>query len=122
MLRKLLAVACFALLATEAQAANRLFLSQYVSVGSPAGTVAQIAQEAVVVADTVVDFSGGVTSSAVFDSKTNYVRVLCDTQCSVSFGTSPTATTSSKLLPALLPEYFAVPKGASYRLSVIASP
>lgn len=121
MLRKLILAGFLALLASQAHAANRLFISEYVSVGAPAGIVAQIAQEPVV-ADQTVDFSGGVTSSAAFNSKTNYIRVVCDSQCSVSFGTAPTATTSSKMLPALIPEYFAVPKGASYKISVIANP
>lgn len=122
MLRKLTLASLLVLLASQAEAANRLSLSQYVSVGSPAGIVAQIAQEPPVTADTIVDFSGGATQSALFNSKTNYIRVVCDSQCSVVVGTSPTAATTSKIIPALLPEYFAVPSGGTYRLSVIANP
>lgn len=121
MLRKFILAGCFALLASHAEAANRASLSQFVSIGSPAGTVAQIAQEPSLV-DSIVDFSGGATQSALFNSRTNYIRVLCDSQCSVSVGINPTATTSNKILPALVPEYFAVPSGGTYRISVIANP
>ena len=120
--RKLILASLLVLLASQAEAANRLSLSQYVAVGSPAGVVAQIAADPPTVADTIVDFSGGATQSALFNSKTNYIRVLCDSQCSVVIGTSPTASTTSKIIPALLPEYFAVPSGGTYRLSVIANP
>lgn len=121
-IRKVLLGALFVLFATQAHAANKMWVSEYVAIGGPAGVNAQIAQEPVVTDQTPVNFAGGATQSAVFNSKTNFVRIVCDTQCSVAFGTNPTATTSSKLLPALIPEYFAVPKGASYRISVIASP
>lgn len=116
-----LAAAFFVLLVTEASAASKLYISEYASVGVATGVVAQIAAEPST-DQTPVDFSGGVASSSAFASTTSYVRVVCDTQCAVKFGTAPTATTSSKMLPALLPEYFAVPKGSSYKISVIAAP
>jgi len=116
-----LAAAFFVLLVTEASAASKLYISEFAALGTASGAIAQVAQEPEVT-NQLVDFSGGVASSAAFNTKTSYVRVVCDTQCAVLFGTAPTALTSSKLLPALLPEYFAVPKGASYKISVIASP
>jgi len=115
-----LAAAIFALFAPAPASAARLFISEYNGLGVTAGVTAQIAPEAST--DQVVDFSGGVTSSTAFGTNTSYVRVVCDVQCSVKFGTSPTATTSSKLLPALTPEYFAVPKGQAFKASVIANP
>jgi hypothetical protein len=118
---RLLAIGVFALLATAANAASKLYISEYAAVGAAQGTVAQVAAEPVL-ANQLLDFSGGVTSSAAFNAATSYIRVVCDTQCAVLFGTAPTATTSSKMLPALLPEYFAVPKGQSYKISVIAAP
>jgi hypothetical protein len=120
MLRPLM-VAFLALFATQATAASKLYISEYAAVGVAQGTVAQVAAEPIL-ANQLVDFSGGVASSAAFNAATSYVRVVCDTQCAVLFGTAPTALTSSKLLPALLPEYFAVPKGSAYKISVIASP
>lgn len=118
---RLFATAFFALLVSQASAASKLYISEYSAVGTASGTVAQIGAEPAVT-NQLVDFSGGVTSSAAFNSATSYIRVVCDTQCAVLFGTAPTATTSSKMLPALLPEYFAVPRGQSYKISVIAAP
>lgn len=118
---RLLTFAFLALFATQANAASKLYISEYAAIGTASGIVAQIAQESVLT-NQLVDFSGGVASSAAFDTRTSYIRVVCDTQCAVLFGTAPTATTSSKMLPALLPEYFAVPKGSSYKISVIAAP
>lgn len=118
---RLFFTAVFALLVSQASAANKLYISEFAALGVASGAIAQVAQEPAVT-NQLVDFSGGVASSAAFDTKTSYIRVVCDTQCAVLFGTAPTALTSSKLLPALLPEYFAVPKGASYKISVIASP
>lgn len=119
MLRKLFAVACFALLGQPAFAA-KLYISEYSSVTIASAIPAQVAFEPAVTDQTPVDYSGGVVSSAAFNNATAYIRVLCDTQCSVKFGATPTATTSSKLLPALTPEYFGVVPGQ--KISVISNP
>jgi hypothetical protein len=118
--RKLIAAACFALLASNAYAA-KLYISEYNSLTLTAGLIAQAAPEAST-DQTPVDYSGGVASSAAFASATSYVRVICDTQCSIKFGTAPTATNANKVLPALTPEYFGVPQGSAYKISVIANP
>jgi hypothetical protein len=49
-------------------------------------------------------------STAVTVSSTGLFvyRLVCTTDCNVSVGTSPTATASSTLLPAYIPEYFVV--------------
>lgn len=111
----------FALLSTNAWAANLANITEYAAVGVAQGTVAQIAAEPRL-GSADVNFAGGATQSAAFNAATSYVRVICDTQCAVTFGTNPTATTTSTLVPALLPEYFAVPKGQAYKISVIARP
>jgi hypothetical protein len=65
-----------------------------------------------------LDISGGVQSSAAFNSQTKYVRITCEVQCAVKVG--GTATTSSLPIGAMSPEYFGVQPGAT--LSVIANP
>lgn len=119
---RLAAAACLVLcMAAPGFAASRLFVSEYAAVAFQKGYLEQVAQETSL--DSIVDFSGGVASSSAFNSKTIYVRLVCDTQCAVKFGVSPTAATATnKILPALVPEYFAVPEGASFKVSVIASP
>lgn len=120
MRKVLLAAACFALFATQAQAA-KLYISEYTSLPFVQGYLAQIATEPGL-DQTPVDFSGGAASSAAFSKRTTYVRVLCDVQCSVLFGAAPAATNANKVLPALTPEYFAVTPGQSLKISVISNP
>ena len=116
----ILATAFFALFATQADAA-KLYISEYTNIGIATGQIAQVAYEPST-DQSPVDYSGGVASSSAFAAGTNYIRVICDTQCSIKFGTSPTAANTNKPLPALTPEYFAVPQGQSYKISVISNP
>lgn len=67
-----------------------------------------------------VDFSGGVASSTTFNTRTILVRLHSDAICSVSFGLTPTATTSMGRMAASQTEYHGVPQ-ASFKVSVIAN-
>lgn len=120
MLRKLLAAACFALVASQAQAANKMFINEYNSIGNASADVAQIANEPAVAVQTPVDFSGGAAQSAAFNANTSFILIQCDTQCSYLVGTNPTATTSNMPLASFLPLYIAVQPGQ--KISVIAHP
>ncbi len=119
MLRKLLATACFALLASNALAANA-YISEFAALGRTSSGVAT-AQIATLPsnADQKLDYSGGAQTSAAFNSKTYFIRVHCDSGCSVS-GTGSAATTSNMRIPADGVEYFAVLPGST--ISVISSP
>lgn len=64
---------------------------------------------------------GAEAKSAAFNASTKFVRVHVDAVCSILFGTAPTATTSKKRMAANTTEYFAVPMGQSYKLSVITN-
>jgi len=121
MLRKFLAAAAFVLVASPAFAASKMYISEYSNVGISNGTVAQVASEPAVTDQTPVDYSGGVASSATFNSSTNLVRVLCTSTCSIKFVKSGNAATTNKPLAAGAPEYFTVPPNQSYLISVIAN-
>lgn len=110
---------------SQAQAA-KLFIAEYGATGTAiyasggAGGVLEVAAEPSL-QQTPVDFSGGVASSAAFNAKTRFVRIICDAQCSVKFGASPqTATNANTPLAAMAPEYFGVVGGQI--VSVIANP
>jgi len=120
MLRKLLLAAAIFVLPASANAASRVWISEYgvMAATNSGGVPAQAAALPALVMQSTLDISGGVQSSAAFGSQTRYIRVICETQCAVSG--SGTATTSSILLPALSPEYFGVQAGAT--VSVIAAP
>ena len=51
------------------------------------------------------------TASAAFNVATNLVRISCDAEAHLSFGTGPTATTSHLQMQADSPEYFIVVPG-----------
>lgn len=64
---------------------------------------------------------GAETDSAAFNAATRYIRVQNDAICSISIGLAPTASTTTLRLPAESVEYFAVPRGAGYKISVITN-
>jgi hypothetical protein len=119
MLRKLLAAAIFLLSATTAQAASRVWISEYGVLGTAQNGTPQIAALPSLVLQSTLDISGGVQTSSAFNGGTKYIRIICEVQCAVR-GDGSAATTSSILLPALSPEYFGVQAGAT--VSVIAAP
>lgn len=77
---------------------------QGMKIGGPAMQVPPIAEY-------VIAISGSSTKGQSFSDNTNYVRVNCDTICSISFGNDPTATTSNMRLAANQTEYYEVRKG-----------
>lgn len=122
MLRKLLATAIFLLSATTAQAASRVWISEYgvLTATNSGGSAGQMAALPALVLQSTLDLSGGTAqTSAAFGSQTRYVRIICEVQCAVR-GDGTAATTSAILLPAFSPEYFGVQAGAT--VSVIAAP
>jgi hypothetical protein len=108
-------------LADSAQAADLLYISEYTAPGVARGLVIQIGQESSFDSVTT-DFTSAAVQSGAFQSSTNLVRLWCNVQCSVLFGTNPTATNANKPLAALTPEYFAVPQGQSFKVSVHTNP
>ena len=121
MLRKsILAAAIFALSATAANAASRVWISEFAVLTATAsgGSAGQMAAMPTIATQSTLDISGGVQSSAAFNAQTKYIRIICEVQCAINVG--GTATTSSTLVPALSPEYFGVQAGAT--VSVIAAP
>jgi len=118
---RIIATALFALLfATSAEAASRVWISEYGVLGSAQNGVPQIAAMPALVIQSTLDLSGGTAqTSAAFGGQTKFIRIVCEVQCAVRADGSA-ATTSSTLLPALSPEYFGVQVGAT--VSVIAAP
>lgn len=120
MLRKTIAAALFLLSATSAQAASRVWISEFAVLTATAsgGSPGQMAALPSLVDQSTLDISGGMQSSAAFNGQTKYIRITCEVQCAVKVG--GTATTSSLPLGAMSPEYFGVQPGTT--VSVIANP
>jgi hypothetical protein len=73
------------------------------------------------VAEQVVDYTGGVASSAAFNAKTRLVRIAADSICSILFGTAPTAATTNQRFAAGQTDYKGVPIGAGFKVSAITN-
>jgi hypothetical protein len=120
MLRKLLLAAALFVLPATANAASRVWISEFAVLTATAsgGASGQMAALPSLVDQATLDISGGVQTSAAFNQSTKYIRITCEVQCSVRVG--GTATTSNMPLGAMSPEYVGVQPGAT--LSVIANP
>ena len=101
--------------------ASLCYVSEYASIPLANHSNVDVAQQASL-DQTPVNFGGGATQSAAFGSRTSYVRMWCDVQCSILFGTNPTATNANTPLAATTPEYFFVPAGQGWKVSCIANP
>jgi hypothetical protein len=119
-LRALFCAAFALLIPTVANAASRVWISEFSTLTATAsgGSSGQMASLPSLVDQATLDISGGVQASAAFNSQTKFIRITCETQCAIKVG--GTATTSSLPIGAMSPEYFGVQPGAT--LSVIANP
>lgn len=116
-----IAVLGFALYAGQAVAASTCNVKEYKDIGYSIGKAAlQIAAEPPVTDQTPVDFTAGEAKSAVFDSATRFIEVICTAQASYLVGVSPTATANNSWVPAGVSKVIGVPVG--YRISFIAKP
>lgn len=97
---------------------TKLYISEYSSLADGfGGSLPQIVGEPAIAVQ-VVDYSGGVASSAAFNARTRLIRIHTDAVCSVRFDGSA-ATTSYPRMAADQTEYFGV--GGGTTLSVIAN-
>lgn len=64
---------------------------------------------------------GTEVKSAAFNARTRFVRLHTDAICSILFGTDPTAAVTNARMAANATEYFGVPMGANYKVSVITN-
>ena len=111
------------LLSLPAAAASTMTVLEFGSNTIVTNSDAQIAPMPPLVEQTPVDFTAGAAQSAAFNAQTRYVRLQCNVRCSVKFETgSSSVATSNVALAVDSPEYFGVPKGQAYKVSVIASP
>jgi hypothetical protein len=122
MRKALLAAACLALFATQAQAADICYIKEYNTIGSAHGVPAQIANEPAVTDQATADFTSGAVQSNAFQPATTFIRLWCSAQASYVVGTNPTATNANSPVAAGIPEYFGVPEGGNYKLSVHTNP
>lgn len=99
----------------------KLFITEYSLAGfQKSQGITQIAHEPAVTTQTVA-ISGSAAASSAFNANTAFVRIHTDSICSIAFGTAPTATANSPRMAADSTEYFEVPQGQSFKVSVISN-
>lgn len=81
-----------------------LYITEYAAISIPEAPIAP--GEAI--ASQTVAIGGSSTQSSAFNAQTRYVRLHTDAICSIAFGASPTATTSTARMAANTTEYFSV--------------
>lgn len=96
-----------------------LYITEYATLGSVLGGVANIAPGVALVDPAPVTIAGASAQSAAFNASTRYVRLHTDAICSIAFGADPTATTASRRMAADQTEYFAVEGG--HKVAVITN-
>jgi len=97
-----------------------LYITEYEHVAQAAGGNMNVGRE-LAVATQVVAIGGGSLQSAAFNIRTKMVRLHSDAICSISFGTNPTATTSTPRMAANQTEYFGVAPESSLKVAVITN-
>lgn len=71
-------------------------------------------------ANQTVAIGGASVQSSAFNARTALVRLATDTACHVEVGVNPTATATTRFLPANFVEYIGVPQGGAFKVAVIA--
>ncbi|HEY1215143.1 MAG TPA: hypothetical protein VGE93_16050 [Bryobacteraceae bacterium] len=84
---RIIAAALFALLSiTSAEAASRVWISEFGAMTATAsgGSAGQMAPLPALALQSTLDLSGGTAqTSAAFGSQTRYIRVICEVQCAI---------------------------------------
>jgi len=91
------------------------YISEHMSAASAIGTANPpvLPQPALAVQKIAI---GATTQSNAFSDKTRAIMIVADGPCHFSIGESPTASTSTMLLPSGVPMVFGVPPG--YKIAV----
>lgn len=115
-----LAVMVGGALSPQGALAATLYISEFASPsGSTGSTTAPGVFPQPAVTDQIVAIGGSSTQSAAFNAGTHAIQVECDSDCSVSIGANPTATTTNFLMGDGIPYQFVVVPGQ--KIAVIAN-
>ena len=117
-MKKILA-ALLLLAPVPAHAAQRVWITEFVAQTTVQVGALPLAQLPAWQKKPPLDITGGTAKTLTLDPKTKYIRIVCEAQC--AFSTTGTATANDIMVPAKVPEYFAVTgTGGVLNVSVIA--
>lgn len=98
-----------------------LYVTEYVRQGRDGAGYNMVVADEPSLVDQTVAITAGSVQSAAFNASTKFVRINVDAVCSIQFGTNPTASATTRRMPANTTEYFSVPQGAAYKIAVITN-
>lgn len=98
-----------------------LYITEFARQGRDAAGYTMVVADEPAIANQTVAIGGASAQSSAFAANTAFVRVCADAVCSIEFGSNPTATTSTRRLPANVVEYFSVPIGGSFKVACITN-
>lgn len=96
-----------------------LYVTEFADLGRVGG-ISQVGVQTPT-AEQTVSIGASSAASSAFQNNTKFVRLHTDSICSITFGASPTATSSKARMAANQTEYYAVPNGQSYKVAVITN-
>lgn len=96
-----------------------LYITEYLRVGSGDNSGGIQAGLEPPLADQTVNISGASTQSSALNNETRVVMVHTDLLCHVQIGENPTATTSTRRLPADTTVFYSIPPGVTFKIAVI---
>lgn len=99
---------------------STLYITEFSNPGIYGGTPLATGTEPAVTSQTL-GISATSAASSAFQNNTTLVRLHTDAICSVAFGTSPTATSTSRRMAANQTEYYTVPVSSAYKVAVITN-
>jgi hypothetical protein len=99
----------------------KVYITEYARQARDASGFQMVVADEPPVANQTVAIGASSVQSNAFNDLTRFVRVSTDAVCSIECGTDPTATTSTRRMPANTTEYFGVPLGGAYKIAVITN-
>ena len=99
----------------------KVFITEFARQARDASGYRMVVPEEPPLANQTVNITASSVQSSAFNASTAFFRVHTDAICSIEIGTNPTATATSKRMPANTTEYFSVPPGKSYAIAVITN-
>jgi hypothetical protein len=98
-----------------------LYVTEFAELAiGPGGRVGQIPQRPPL-AEQAVAVAAGHAESNAFNAATRIVRLHSDVICSMVIGTNPVATAANARMAANQTEFYGVPVGGAYKVSVITN-
>lgn len=99
----------------------KVYITEYQGTLVLIGNNAGVAMGPQIVEQSPITTSGSNQQSAAFNAATSLVRIHTDGIMSFSFGTNPTASTSTARMAANQTEYFGVQPGSAMKIAVITN-